>query len=68
MTLIADVFSKLPSPKKVIRQMSEKSRFRIPFYKQHTKVAVAILTAVLLPYFLITLNIIQLEKLYVSAM
>ena len=35
MTLIADVFPKLPFPKKVIRSMSEKSRLRIPFNKQH---------------------------------
>ena len=37
MTLIADVFLKILSPKKEIRSMSEKSRFRIPFHKQHVK-------------------------------
>ena len=43
MTLIADVFSKLVSPKKVIRQISEKSRFPIPFHKQHGKGAQTLL-------------------------
>ena len=38
-TLIADVFSKLQSPKRVIRQMSEKSRFRGPFQNQYRKQA-----------------------------
>ena len=35
MTLIADVFRKLRTPKNVFKQMSEKSRFRGPFDKQH---------------------------------
>ena len=34
MTLIGDVFPKLQTPKKVIRWMSEKSRFSGPFLKQ----------------------------------
>ena len=37
MTLIADVFPILPSPKKGITLMSEKSPFRMPFHKQHGK-------------------------------
>ena len=36
-TLIADVFSKLRIPKKDVRYMSKKSRFRGPFDKQHGK-------------------------------
>ena len=43
MTLIADVFPKLPSPKKGIALMSEKSRFRMPFHKQHGKRAQTLL-------------------------
>ena len=35
MTLIADVFPKLPSTKKVIRLMSLKSRFRGHFHNKH---------------------------------
>ena len=35
MTLIANVFPKFQTPKKVIGWMSEKSRFRGPFQKQH---------------------------------
>ena len=37
MTLIADVFPQLPSPKKVIRWMSVKSRFRGQFQNKHDK-------------------------------
>ena len=37
MTLIANVFCKLETPKKVIREMSEKSRFREPLHKKHGK-------------------------------
>ena len=37
MTLIADVFPKLRTPKKVIKQMSEISRFRGHIHKQHGK-------------------------------
>ena len=35
MTILADVFPKLRTPKKVVKQMSKKSRFRRPFHKQH---------------------------------
>ena len=36
---MADVFPKLLTPKNVLRSMSEKSRFRISFEKQHGKPA-----------------------------
>ena len=39
MTLIAKVFPELPSPKKVIIEMSVKSRFRGQFNNKHTKTA-----------------------------
>ena len=31
MTLIADLFPKLRTPKNVVRYMSKKSRFKVPF-------------------------------------
>ena len=37
MTLIADLFPKLRTPKQVLRYMSKKSRFKGPFDKQHGK-------------------------------
>ena len=37
MTLIADVFEKLSTPKNVIRLMFKKSLFSGPFDKQHGK-------------------------------
>ena len=37
MTLIADVFPKLRSPKNLVRSMSKKSRFKGSFRKQHGK-------------------------------
>ena len=37
MTLIVDVFSKLRTPKHVVKWMSKNSRFRGPFDKQHCK-------------------------------
>ena len=36
-SLTADVFPKLDISKRVVRQMSEKSRFRVPFDSQHVK-------------------------------
>ena len=39
MTLIADVVPKLPSPKKVIKQMPVKSRFGGVFHNKHGKTA-----------------------------
>ena len=35
MTLIADLFPKLRTPKNVVRYMSKKSRFKLPFDRQH---------------------------------
>ena len=37
MTLIADLFPKLCTPKNVVRYMSKKSRFKGPFERQHGK-------------------------------
>ena len=37
MTLIADLFLKLRTPKKVVRYMSKKSRFKVPFDRQRGK-------------------------------
>ena len=37
MTLIADVFPKLLTPKNLVKEISKKSPFRRPFEKQHAK-------------------------------
>ena len=37
MTLIADLFPKVRTPKNVLRYMSKKSRFKGPFDRQHGK-------------------------------
>ena len=37
MTLIADLFPKLRTPKNVVRYKSKKSRFKAPFDRQHGK-------------------------------
>ena len=37
MTLIADLFQKLRTPKNVVRYMSKNSRFKVPFDRQHGK-------------------------------
>ena len=37
MTLIADLFPKLRTPKNVLRYMSKKSPFKTPFDKQYGK-------------------------------
>ena len=37
MTLIADLFLKLRTPENVVRYMSEKSRFKGPFDREHGK-------------------------------
>ena len=37
MTLIADLFPKLRTPKNVVRYMSKNSRFEVPFDRQHGK-------------------------------
>ena len=71
MTLIGNVFPKLPSPKNVIRQMSVKSRFsgllRNKTWQKGPK-TVEIYTTLPLPYFFIPVNIIQVEKIYASAL
>ena len=36
-TLIAYLFSKLRTPKNVVRYMSKKSRFKVPFDRKHGK-------------------------------
>ena len=70
MTLVADVFPKLASPKKVSRLISVKSRFRGVFKKTWQKGprTVEIFTTVLLSFFFIPVNINQMEKAYVSGM
>ena len=37
MTLIADLFPKLRTPKNVVRYLSRKSRFKVPFDRKHGK-------------------------------
>ena len=37
MTLIADLFPKLRTAKNVVRYMSKKSRFKVPFDRKHGK-------------------------------
>ena len=37
MTFIADLFTKLRTPKNVVRYLSKKSRFKGPFDRQHGK-------------------------------
>ena len=37
MTLIADLFPKLRTPKNVVRYVSKKARFKGPFDRQHRK-------------------------------
>ena len=37
MTLKADLFPKLRTPKNVVRYMSKKSRFKVPFERKHGK-------------------------------
>ena len=37
MTLIADLYAKLRTPKNVVRYMSKKFRFKEPFERQHGK-------------------------------
>ena len=43
MTLRADVFPKLRTPKNAVRQLSKKCSFRGPLEKQHTKLAETLL-------------------------
>ena len=43
MTLIADLFPKLRTPKNVVRYMSNKSRFKGPFDRKHSKLVQTLL-------------------------
>ena len=43
MTLRADLFPKLRTPKNVVRYMSKKSRFKVPFDRQHVKLVQTLL-------------------------
>ena len=43
MTLRADLFPKLRTPKNVFRNMSKKSRFKVPFDRQHVKLVKTLL-------------------------
>ena len=43
MTLKADVFTKLPTPKNVLRYRSKKSRFSEPLDRQHVRQAQTLL-------------------------
>ena len=43
MTLIADLFPKLRTPKNVLKYMSKNSRFKGPFDRQHGKQAQTLL-------------------------
>ena len=70
MTLITDVFPKLRTPKNIVNQISKKSPFIEPFDKQHvsgTK-TVEIWTRSPLPYLLITVEAMVLEKISLTDM
>ena len=43
MTVIANLFPKLRTPKNVVRYMSKKSRFKVPFDMKHGKRAQTLL-------------------------
>ena len=43
MTFIAHLFPKLRTPKNVFRYMSKKSRFKVPFDRQHVKLVQTLL-------------------------
>ena len=65
MTLIADLFMKLRTPKNVARYMSKKSRFKGPFDMQHGKRVQTLLrsdTTAPLLYLVIILKVIESEK------
>ena len=61
MTLIADVFPQLPSPKNVVRSMSKKLCFRGPFNRPFNR-HVGISTTVPLKSLLITVTVFALKK------
>ena len=69
MTLIADFFRKLRTPENVARYMSNKSRFKGTFHRQHGKRVQTLLqswTTALLPYLLIIWKVIESEKVCFS--
>ena len=69
MTLIADLFAKLRTPKNVVRYLSKKSRFKGPFDRQHGKRVQTLLriwTTAPLPYLVIILKVIESEKVRFS--
>ena len=70
MTLIAEVFPKLRSPKNKDRSMSKKSRFKGTFGKQHVNAPKNWLKfhGSTNTIFLITVNAIDLQKVYVRDM
>ena len=70
MTLTSDVFRQLRTLKNVVKQITKKSPFRGPFRKQHVRGAklVEMPTAPPLPYLLITVKAIELEKMSLSNM
>ena len=71
MTLIADLFPKLHTPKNVIRYMSKKSRFKGPFDREHGKRVQTLLrseSTAPLPYLVIILKVIESEKVCFSQM
>ena len=71
MTLIADVFPKLQTPKNAAEKISKKSSFRGHFDKQHAKGDQTLLESEwhnLLPYLLLTVKAIELEKISLSNM
>ena len=70
MSLIADVFPKLRTPKNMVISMFKMSRFKGSFGKQHGKRPKIgeISMAAPLPYLLITVNAIVLQKVSVSDM
>ena len=70
MTLRADLFPKLRTPKNVVRYMSKKSRFKLPFDRQHGKRVQTLLRSATapLPYLVIILKVIESEKVCFSHM
>ena len=71
MTIIADIFPILQTPKNVVKQIFKKSPFRQPFQKQHVKGDQTIFeigTAPPLPYLLTIVKATELEKTSISDM
>ena len=71
MTLIAEVFPKLRTPKNMVTSMSKKSRFKRSFGKEHGKGRqkfVEICMPAPLAYLLITVKATDLQKVDVSDM